>query len=198
LAVTQKKREKSRRRGIVADMNANRSARLAGTVALLGWVAGGLNPAFAQNPAPAAASTPTAIPLPPPVVQAAAPEPAWRRFAVPSALVASGLGLATGVVFFNVKESRTKDFNAHMNPVCSEARIDNGGPDCRALLDGIKSARTRQNIGFGAAGAFAVTALILKLTAPASTSADASHAAAPMRLACAPGLGLNASCALTF
>jgi hypothetical protein len=175
-------------------MNTNRRVRLASSVALLGLVAGGLTPAFAQSPAATAAP---AIPLSPPVIQTAAPAPAWRRYAVPTALVASGLSLATGVGFFVVKQNRIDAFNAHMNPRCSIALIGTGGPECDALNDDAESARLWQNIGFGAAGAFAVAALILKLTAPAP-SAEASHAAAPMRLACAPGLGLNASCGLTF
>jgi hypothetical protein len=120
----------------------------------------------------------------------------WRRPAFPLALVGAGLGLGLGLTMKVVSNQRTEEFNEHANHGCRANAPDNGAPGCTSLLQSAESTNRWANVGFAAAGVFAVTALVLKLTEPAHET-SALHASAP-RLACAPGAGLSAACLLTF
>jgi hypothetical protein len=163
------------------------------SMALMGVLAGPAQSAWAADPTIVA---PPAAPVAPAVV---ADRP-WQRVAIPLALLAAGAGLVTGVGFDVAYHRRTSTFNDHMNPKCNSGVSGNGGPICDDLYANVTSASRWSNVGFGAAAAFALTALVIKLTEPAPGHAMAGeHAAAPSpRLACAPGLGLNASCIVTF
>jgi hypothetical protein len=165
----------------------NRS-RVLGSLALVGIFGGAVAPARADS-APAAASPPVVI---------SQPASAWRRYAVPLALTGAALGLVGGVGFKVVSNHRTDEFNAHNDRGCRAGAPDAGGPGCADLLEGSESASRWANVGFAAAGAFAITALVLKLTEPDAVTATTAQASAAPRLACAPGLWLSGSCRLTF
>jgi hypothetical protein len=168
-------------------------SRLAGSFALAAMLSLPTMPAFAAE------QTPVAAPAAPIDLK---PETTWRRYAFPAALVGSGLGLLTGVGFFVASRGRTDEFNSHNDKMCKLSAPDNGGPGCTDLLNDAHSAERWSKVGLGVAAALAVTALVLKLTEPAETSTSpgsrASAAPKPVRLACAPGFGLSASCAMTF
>jgi len=154
--------------------------------------------AFTAPPAlvHAAGSTPAAAP-PSAEVNASG---SWRRYALPLALTGAGLGIATSIAFKVVTNSRQDAFNNHDNPRCSLSAAGKGGPPCAALLDDTRSAQRWSKIGLGMAGAFAATALVLWWTepVPAASTEHASGGPARLRLACAPGAGLNASCVVAF
>jgi hypothetical protein len=120
----------------------------------------------------------------------------WRRFAFPATLVLGGVGLAAGVGFKLRQQNRTDAFNSSVDPTCAEQKVGYGGPSCAALRDQGESARLWSNVGLGVAAASALAAVVLKLTEPAES--HVAFEARPQRLACAPGFGLSASCALTF
>jgi hypothetical protein len=96
--------------------------------------------------------------------------------------------------------NRNADFNQHQEtgkPSCSVGLPDYGGATCADLYQKGESARFWGKVGFAAAGTLAVTALVLKLT-EGNQPETPSKPTNDTRFACAPGLGLNASCRLTF
>jgi hypothetical protein len=133
-------------------------------------------------------------------------EGAWRRYALPASLVGAGLGLATAGIFFHVAQSRVAEFNALTDndmKICGVGKVGFGGPRCQMLYDGSESASRWRNIGLGAAGAFAIAAVVLKLTEPAAQEVAGARERAgrrgvPFALACAPGFGLSGSCSFSF
>jgi hypothetical protein len=197
----------------------------AGALAVLGVITAPARLATAA-PGDLAPVSPAAPAVPPPAVPGLvgppAPTPAppsagddWRRAAFPAALALAGVGLAGGIGFMFRANERTNAFNEHSNvgagPTnerCAVARVDNGGPECDAMLSQVHSAQRWSKVGFAMAGTFAVAALVLKLTeselesAQGSKSAEGSvkgkEVAFLRRLVCVPGLGASASCAFTF
>jgi hypothetical protein len=115
----------------------------------------------------------------------------WQRHAFYVALIGTGLGLGLGVTEKVISNRRADEFNQHANRGCRTGVAGNGAPGCTELLDRAESANRWSQVGFAAAGIFAVTALVLKLTeGPESTAVS--------RVACAPGVGLSAACQLSF
>jgi hypothetical protein len=162
------------------------SKRIVGAVALAGTLAASLPAAWAGDqaaPRPATSEEETG-------------RSSWRRHAFPLALAGAGLGLGLGITLKVVSNQRADEFNEHANRGCRSNAPDHGAPGCTGLLESAQSANRWAMVGFAAAGVFGVTALILKLTEPASET-TAAQASRP-RLACAPGAGLSATCLVTF
>jgi hypothetical protein len=87
------------------------------------------------------------------------------------ALVAAGLSV--GAVAFGVVEhlkwqDRVSKFGN--TPACDLGVTGHGSPDCQTIYDDGQSARTLAFVGYGVAGAFATTALILYLVSPDSSA----------------------------
>jgi hypothetical protein len=139
---------------------------------------------------PNAALAADPVPLPPPSI-AASPTPSWRSYAFPAALVGTGASVASAITFKLLMDKRNDDFNSFGAPSCTVHAPGRGGSECAKLYDKAESAERWLKISAASAGAFAVAALVFKLTEPESGES------AP-RLACAPGLGAHASCRLTF
>jgi hypothetical protein len=118
-----------------------------------------------------------------------------------SAAGLAGVGLVVGVVAAIEHGNNVSAFDSH-TPGCFDnngTAVDaNGSPvkECQGTLDSYRSDTTWEIVGFTAAGAFAVTWLVLQLT-EGSHPATPEHAfAAPL---CVPSLsGLGLSCELRF
>jgi len=123
--------------------------------------------------------------------------PTWRRWAMPLAVAGTGLALAGTVAAMTVNYTKTNEFNRHNNGTCNSSAPDKGGPECAALLKGTRTATRWRKISLGATAGFAATALVLWFTRP-DPLPEPSRAANAFRIACAPGFGPSASCALTF
>jgi hypothetical protein len=143
------------------------------------------------TPTPAVTSTP------------AAESPSQARTVLKwSAAGAAALGLAVGVTFAILHANNVSSFDsnpAHCEDKNGTAVLSDGNPApqaCQDLLNSYRSDTTYSIVGFAAAGAFAVTWLVLQLTeGPAHPSLD--HAL--VRPLCAPSLsGLGLSCELRF
>ncbi len=144
----------------------------------------------------------------PPLVE---PGPRWRRVVFGVAAGGAGLALIGGLSLKVLESQKYREFNAFIAPESSDDAGDrcvkgtpSSGPSgCAELLaDGARAHRWA-TIGFAAAGALAVTALIVKLTTPDASSEPPAPPPAPRRAARAPGLacgaGLaSATCRLTF
>lgn len=86
-----------------------------------------------------------------------------------AALVAAGLsvgGLAVGVLEHLKWQDRVSSFNKNLD--CDQS-AGHGSPACQSLYDDGRSARTLAFVGYGAAGAFAATAVVLYLVSPDSS-----------------------------
>ncbi|HEY0706219.1 MAG TPA: hypothetical protein VGG33_05445 [Polyangia bacterium] len=141
---------------------------------------------------PRAARATDPVPATPPPTLSAGTTSTWRSYAFPAALAATGASVASAITFKLVLDKRTDQFNQSVDPRCQINAADSGGPKCARLQDQADSASRWLKISAASAGAFAVAALVFKLTEPSSRESDAP------RIACAPGLGASATCRLTF
>jgi hypothetical protein len=126
----------------------------------------------------------------------------WRKWTVVTAVGGAAIGVGVGAYGVLRHDSKVESFHALD---CSEAggkgisnKTGMESTPCKKAYGNIKDARNLAIIGFSAAGALAVTALILHLTRPDQRSSDADYAqrAAP---ACVPDLvGRGVTCALRF
>ncbi len=143
------------------------------------------------------------VATPPPAGGARESEVSPRAIAKWSALGLAVAGLGTGVTASIIHSQKLTDFSNADGGQCS----NNNGKAvdmttgaavraCQPALDAIGRTHTWQIIGFAAAGAFAVTWLVLQLTEPAAPSKATATAAA---WSCAPSLVRpGAECALRF
>jgi hypothetical protein len=131
-------------------------------------------------------------------VKAQASNPRWRRLAFGVTAGAAGLALIGGLSLKVVESQKYREFNAFEQPDpegdgpperCSVDQPNRGPAGCAGTLAEGQRAGRWGNVGFVLAGAFAATAVVLKLTTPAESS--------PATVACAPGLAA-ATCRLTF
>jgi hypothetical protein len=82
-----------------------------------------------------------------------------------------------------------------VNMACNRSLPQAGGEECQRLLSAGDRAATISTVALVSAPVLAAAALVLYLTTPAS---GPEAAAAPVRIACAPALGLGVGCAATF
>jgi hypothetical protein len=140
---------------------------------------------------------------PPPAGGARESEVSPRAIVKWSALGLAVAGLGTGVTASIIHGQKLTDFSNVYNGNCAAnggKGVDKttGAPvkDCQSALDSLNGTRTWQIVGFTAAGAFAVTWLVLQLTEQATPSKATATAAA---WSCAPSLArAGAECALRF
>jgi hypothetical protein len=136
----------------------------------------------------------------PPLAAAPDTAPGWRRLAFGVTAGAAGLSLIGGLSFLVVESQKVREFNAYVAPEgtvpdrCTAGTPNEGAPGCADLLAESRRARMWSIVSFSFAGAFAATALVLRLTYPDRRTAASS----PPRLACAPAPGLAATCRATF
>jgi hypothetical protein len=144
---------------------------------------------------PGGGGSPPIVTPPPKDTEPSAVSP--RTVAKWTALGLAVAGVGTGVAASVIYNQKVNDFN---NESCREkngAGVDKttgaANPACQSLLGSYNSARTWQIVGFSAAGAFAVTWLVLQLTEPRATPTSVAS------WNCAPSL-LQAGgfCALRF
>ncbi len=158
--------------------------------------------ALTVAPLASAEDTPPAPVVPTATVPAAQTEvPTWRRYAFPAAVAAAGVGLAAGIVWQLSSQGAAEDFNDLKTRSCSSLQPNRGGGDCAALYDKANSRSQLSRVSLGLAGAFAITAVVLKLTEPDAAPSPTTPVPArkdTFALECAPGLGWQASCRLTF
>ncbi len=177
--------------------------------------------AMAQPPnPPVVRSTPPATPSRPlaPILDdvpdspgpPAASTPLWRRYGFPVALGAAGVGLLGTIGFYRRHADRIDRFNdSNRSPLCVKRTDRANDAACQQLLDQANFAQTATMVSFALTGVFAAAAIVLKLTEPddepASVGAVTTDRArrlpakpSGLRLACAPGLGLEAACRFTF
>lgn len=142
------------------------------------------------------------VPPPPPAVPGEGAAGVSPRTVVKwSALGLAVAGLGTGIAASVFHSQDLTDFGNADSGNCSNnggQAVDKGTGQpvkvCQSLLDSINGTRTWQIVGFTAAGAFAVTWLVLQLTEPAAPSKTTAAA-----WSCAPSLGQRgAMCAVRF
>ncbi len=126
----------------------------------------------------------------------------WRKVVIGAALGGAGLALATGGYGIWRYNDRVDAFNQRscLNSPRGPILASTLAPDglCNELKDSFESARTLSIVGFSAAGALGLTALVLYLTDGRAGPGRSSAKAGP-HLACAPDLaGRGALCALPF
>jgi hypothetical protein len=159
-----------------------------------------VKPAAGQETAAGAGTTSTPVVTTTPATE---PPSQLRTVLKWSAAGAAAVGLAVGVTFAILHANNVSSFDS--NPAGCEdkngmAVLEGGSaapPACQDLLNSYRSDTTYSIVGFAAAGAFAVTWLVLQLTDGPSNPRTADHAmATPL---CAPSLsGLGLSCELRF
>jgi hypothetical protein len=132
------------------------------------------------------------------------PSPGWRRTAFGVTAGAAGLSLIGGLSFLVAESQKVREFNAYVAPPgtdpdrCTAGTPNDGAPGCAELLADARRARMWSIVSFSFAGAFAATALVLRLTYPERSGSASAPAGSRPHLACAPGLGLSATCRATF
>jgi hypothetical protein len=131
--------------------------------------------------------------------------PRWRRLAFGVTAGAAGVSLIGGLSFLVAESQKVREFNAYVAPPgtepdrCTAGIPNDGAPGCTQLLNEARRARTWSIVSFSFAGAFAATALVLRLTYPDRAGSAAIPGASAPRLACAPVPGaLAATCQATF
>ncbi|HXJ21771.1 MAG TPA: PEGA domain-containing protein [Polyangia bacterium] len=135
-------------------------------------------------PEPGVAVTPTTPPATNPV-SPTTPAPAdegpseTRRVLKWTAAGMAGAGLVTGIVGTVLHSHNASSFT---NQGCFNDNgkgVDRNGtpiPACQSALDATNTDQTLEIVGFAAAGAFAITFLVLQLTEPSSSGAPAEQA----------------------
>jgi hypothetical protein len=132
--------------------------------------------------------------------------PRWRRLAFGVTAGAAGVSLIAGLSFLVAESQKVREFNAYVAPAgtdpdrCTAGTPNEGAPGCAELLAEARRARVWSIVSFSFAGAFAATALVLRLTYPdGSRSTAAGLRSSWPQLACAPSPGLGgAFCRATF
>jgi hypothetical protein len=147
--------------------------------------------AAASSPAPGGGADVTAS-------EAAPRDQRWRPWATWGALGGALVGAGVGYYSLEKHDSDVVSFNKlgckEMGGSASSATNPNDNKRCAQLRADYKNARTLAIVSFSAAGALAVTSLVLYLTTP---EREARHA----RAACAPALAgeqRGLTCAFTF
>lgn len=155
---------------------------------------GSSNPATDAQPAPVA---------PPGAVSA-------RGIAKWTALGLAGASLATGITSTFLYRSNVQEFESLHSHGCYDRggqAVDEDGnaiAECQPSLNGYRTARKWQIVGFVGAGVFAATWLALMLTEPdrdepqASPSGPPERASAALRWVCGPSSAVGISCATRF
>lgn len=123
---------------------------------------------------------------------------AWT--AAVGALVGGAAGVGA-LLYRSSKVTNANDLNCHVDDANGTVNPDvaANAPRCSDLAAAASRARLGAIISFSAAGALAVTAVVLFVTAPSGASRTASQSGAGTRLACAPTLGTTGvTCAVRF
>jgi hypothetical protein len=110
-------------------------------------------------------------------------------------MVATGIG-AVAALGFGITEAvlaggKVDSFNGMA--ACNRYASDRGGPGCASLYDDGQQSRLLSYVGFGVAGALAVTSVVLFLTRPEPTAKRSAMAACTARVG-----GIGVSCAVAF
>jgi hypothetical protein len=154
--------------------------------------------------APAASSAETASTENPLILKAepaAAPSPAastsWgAQRDVGVVLGAAGVaGLATGVIFSLVYDSRAKAFNDNG---CSTAVVMNGPPGCQSRRDSVRSAEYVFVAGYASAAVLGGVGAYLFFTAPTETSSKIALRSGFSSLRCLPSGDVGVLCGGRF
>lgn len=126
----------------------------------------------------------------------------WRRWSVVGAVGGAALGLGVGAYGVLRHDSKVESFHSKGCAEKDGSGVDKTSglptPTCRQAFSAMGDARKLAIVGFGAAGALAVTALILHLTAPEARGSATEYAqrSTPVCVPDLVGRGLN--CALRF
>jgi hypothetical protein len=196
--------------GFIAEMEAlkQQRAREARAEAPAPAAAPATTPAPASSAAPPTASAPSApaAQVGPEGTIAAAPSseggsksPGWsgRKIAGVSLLGVTGAGLATGIAFTFVHDSRANDFNTFDGKMCGTSVANSGPAGCASRRSSAESAQTLAIGAYVVAGVAAAASAFLLLVPSSSAEPDGSqHAMTHVR--CAPTAGLGFGCAGTF
>jgi hypothetical protein len=127
--------------------------------------------------------------VPPP----AAAELRWQPIAGWAAAAGAVGAAAFGTYQLVVSNSKFSEFNNYHGEECGETKLMRGSAHCNDLYQEASSARTRELIGYVAAGALAATATLLFVITPEKPAAGS------VSLACAPSLvNPGVSCAARF